>query len=145
MKITLVSQSNSIKNKSGRDIARTMFPKFAHDRKLNTKDEFSSRVKVGYAFNIQIDGPKQGTKSKVRLVGSYYQGKSLVGLITYPLNAVAYDMNTKKSYLFVDKAFAGEISTEQFVQISAALRDFIDGSSEHLDTFLTKLDPNIEF
>lgn len=130
--------------RAGKQIAKDLYTKFTQDRKRPTKNEFTTSVKVGYTAAALIDGPTKGMKTKVRLVGSYYQGKSLAGTITYPLNALAYDNVAHKAYVFNDGHFKSELSDDQFVEASAVLRDFIDGSSESLDSFLIKLSPDLE-
>lgn len=141
MKIFLISQSSAL---TGKQIAKELYSKFSQDRKRPTKNEFTSSVKVGYSVSVLIDGPVKGTKTKVRIVGSYYAGKSLVGPITYPLNALVYDSVSGKSYMYVEGRLKSEISKEHFVEAAASLRDFIDGSSSNLDSFLLKLNPEIQ-
>ena len=145
MKVTLMSQSSSIAHtSSSTQIAKQLFSKFGADRKRNTRDEFSTSVRITYNPKALIDGPKPGIKSRVKLVGSHYLGKSMVGKITYPINAVAYDIDGKKCYLFVDRAFVGELPAKKFAEVAASLRDFIDGSSDSLDALILRLHPTLE-
>lgn len=137
-----VSQSNtsSLLSKTGSQLAKVIYDKFDSDLKLPTKNEFSTSVRTQFVPKAVIDGPRKGYKSNVMLLGSFYTGKSLVGGITYPLNAVAYDKDTGKCYLFIDRKYVGELSNKQFMHIISILQESVIVSSPSvLERLIDKL------
>lgn len=128
MKINiLLSQSSASEflSKKGSQLAKVLNDRFASDLKLSTKNEFSTAVKTQFVTKALIDGPRQGTKSTVSLLGSFYMGKSMVGGITYPINAVAYDRDSDKCYLFLDRKYVGDISKQQLRQTMSILQESV--------------------
>lgn len=130
MKFILISKSSSsdLLSKKGSQLAKIIYNKFASDLKLATKNEFTTSVRTQFNPKALIDGPKKGTKSTVMLLGSFYMGKSMVGGITYPVNAIAYDKEADKCYLFVDRKFVGDISKQQCLQAMSILQESVQVS-----------------
>lgn len=140
MKIKVFVSESASSSKPGAQLAMQMVRKFAADKALDTKNEFTTKVTAAHNATAQIDGPAKGVRSKAVIVGTYYIGKSLVGKIVYPLNAIAYIRDTKKAYLIEDRKFVKEIPVKTFVEAAFALEEFvivgISNYEEHINNIL---------
>lgn len=140
MKIKVFVSESSSSSKTGIQLAMQMVRKFAIDKALDTKNEFTTKVTAAHKYPAQIDGPNKGIRSKAVVIGTYYIGKSLVGNIVYPLNAIVYIRDTKKAYLVEDRKFVKEIPVKTFAEAAFALEEFvivgISNYEEHINNIL---------
>lgn len=99
-------------------MAKAIAKHFAKDLKMDTKDEFTSKMLVQGQTGLRIDG--MADKPAI-LIGSYHKGKSLVGDISYPRNAVVVDRQNKRLLLYKNGKMEKEINKKQFKAIMAYL------------------------